>query len=121
MKKRTKLPSVEDQTTPPPRVDPDEESKNRDQKLSSPIQTTPSSEATRKKYIKKLKDLVKQRLQGHYTGNNYDLLRATHWYNTRAQGTSVDPMEQHVAVIAKKIQGHHQSNVVIEPTTRASL
>ena len=28
MKKRTKLPRVEDQTAPPPRVDPDEESKN---------------------------------------------------------------------------------------------
>ena len=48
MKKSTKLPRVEDQTAPPPRVDPDEESKNREQKLPSPIQTTPSSEATRK-------------------------------------------------------------------------
>ena len=28
-KKRTKLPRVEDHTDPPPRVDPDEESKNR--------------------------------------------------------------------------------------------
>ena len=29
MKKRNKLPRVEDQTSPPPRVDPDEEYKNR--------------------------------------------------------------------------------------------
>ena len=43
MKKRTKLPRVEDQTAPPPRVDPDEESKNREQKLPSPIQANPSS------------------------------------------------------------------------------
>ena len=43
IKKRTKLPRVGDQTTPPPRVDPDEESKNREHKLPSPIQLTPSS------------------------------------------------------------------------------
>ena len=48
MKKRTKLPRVEDQTSPPPRVDPDKEYKNREQKIPSPIQETPSSEATRK-------------------------------------------------------------------------
>ena len=47
MKKMTKLPSVEDQTAPPPRVDPDEESNNREKKLPSQIQTIPSSEATR--------------------------------------------------------------------------
>ena len=52
MKKRTELPRVEDQTAPPPRVDPDEESKNMEQKLPSPIQATPSSEVTRKKYNK---------------------------------------------------------------------
>ena len=85
MKKRTKLPRVEDQTPPPPRVDPDEESNNREQKLPSPIQENSSSEATREKYTKKLKKLVKQRRQGHYTGNKYDLLRATHRYNARAQ------------------------------------
>ena len=68
MKKSTKLPRVEDQTAPPPRVDPDEEYKNREQKLLNPIQATPSSEATRKKYTKKLKELVKQRRRGHYTG-----------------------------------------------------
>ena len=78
MKKMTKLPRVEDQTTPPPRVDPDEESKNREHKLPSPTQLTPSSEATRKKYTKTLKELVKQCRQGHYTGNKYDLPRATH-------------------------------------------
>ena len=55
MKKRTKIPRVEDQTAPPPRVDPDEESENREQKLPSTIQATPSSEATRKKYTKKFK------------------------------------------------------------------
>ena len=53
MKKRTKLPRVEDQTSPPPRVNPYEESKNRDQKLPSPIQATPSSEAKRKNTPKK--------------------------------------------------------------------
>ena len=52
MKKRNKLPRVEDQTSPPPRVDPNEESKNREHKLSSTIQTTRSSESTRKKYTK---------------------------------------------------------------------
>ena len=52
MKKRTKLPRVEDQTTPHPGMDPGKKSKNRDQKIPSPIQTTPSSEATRKKYTK---------------------------------------------------------------------
>ena len=41
MKNRTKLPSVEDQKSPPPRVYTDEEYKNREQKLPSPIQTTP--------------------------------------------------------------------------------
>ena len=45
MKKRTKLPRVEDQTAPPTRVNPDEESKNIYQKLPSPIQTAPSSES----------------------------------------------------------------------------
>ena len=49
MKKRTKLPRMEYQTASPPRVDPDGESKNREQKLPSPIQATPSSEATREK------------------------------------------------------------------------
>ena len=52
MKKRTKLPRVEDNTAPYPGDDPDEESKNREQKLPSPIQITPPSEATRKKYTK---------------------------------------------------------------------
>ena len=47
MKKKTKLPRVEDQTAPPPRVDPDKEHNNRGHKLPSPIHTTPSSEATR--------------------------------------------------------------------------
>ena len=41
MKKRTKLPRVEDQTAPPTRVNPDEKSKNIYQKLPSPIQTAP--------------------------------------------------------------------------------
>ena len=51
MKMRTKIPRMEDQTSPPPMVDPDEESNNREQKLLSPIQKTPQSESTRKKYI----------------------------------------------------------------------
>ena len=119
MKKTTKLPRVEDQTAPPPSVDPGKESKNREQKLPSPTQATPESEATRKKCTKKLKELVKKRRRGHYTGNKYDLLRATHRYNTRAQGTRVEPMAQHVAVLAINLQGRHQVNVVIDLTTGA--
>ena len=103
MKKRNKLPRVEDHTAPPPRVDPDEESKNREQKIPSPIQETPASEATRKKYTKKLKELLKQRRWGNYTGNKYDLPRETHRYNTRAQGTRVEPMAQHVAILARNV------------------
>ena len=55
MKKRTKLPRVEDQISPPPRVDPDKESNNREQKLPSIIQISPPSSATRGKYTKTLK------------------------------------------------------------------
>ena len=119
MKKRTKLPRVEDQTAPPPRVDPDKESENREQKIPSPIQTTPPSEATRKKYNKKLKELVKQRRRCHYTGNKYDLPRKTHRCNTRSQGTRVEPMAQHVALLATNLQGQHQANIVIDLTTGA--
>ena len=120
-KKRTKLPRVEDQTAPPPRLDPENEFNNIEKKLPSPIQTTASSEATRKKYTKKLKEIAKQRRRGHYTGNKYDLPRATHRYNTRAQVTRVYPMAQHVSVLATNLQVHHQANVVIDPTTGSSL
>ena len=41
MKKRSKLPRVENQMAPPPKFYPDEEYKCREQKLPSPIQTTP--------------------------------------------------------------------------------
>ena len=61
MNKKTKITRVEDQTTQTPRVDPDKESKKRENKLPSPIQITPPSEATKKKYTKKLMELVKQR------------------------------------------------------------
>ena len=64
---------------------------------------------------------MKQRRRGHYTENTYDLPRETHRYNTKSQGTRVEPMAQHVAVLATNIQGHHQENVVIDPKTRASL
>ena len=64
---------------------------------------------------------MKQCRRGHYTGNKYDLPRATHRYNTRAQGTRVEPMAQHVAILARNLQEHHQENVVIDPTTGASL
>ena len=117
MNNRNKLPRVEDHTAPPPRLDPGKEYRNREQKLPSPIQTTPPSEETRKKYTKKLKGLVKQRPRGHYTGKKYDLPRVTHRYNTRAQGTIVEPMAQHVAVIATNMQGNHQATVFIDPTT----
>ena len=56
MNKRTKLPRVEEQTATPPRLDLEEESKNREQKPPSIIQATPSSEATRKKYTKNLRN-----------------------------------------------------------------
>ena len=32
----------------------------------------------------------------------------------------MEPLEKHVAVLAKNLQGHHQENVVIDPTTGAS-
>ena len=62
---------------------------------------------------------MKQCRRGHYTGNKYDIPRAEHRYNTRAQGTRVEQMAQHVAVLATNMQGHHQANVVIDPTTGA--
>ena len=102
-------------------MDPDKESNNIEQKLPIPIQTTPPLEETRKKYTKKLKELVKQRLRGHYIGNKYYLPRSTQRYNTIAQGTRVDPMAQHVALLATNLQRHHQENVFIDPTTWASL
>ena len=33
----------------------------------------------------------------------------------------MEPLEKHVAVLAKNLQGHHQAIFVIEPTTGASL
>ena len=60
---------------------------------------------------------MKQLRRGHYTGNKYDLPRATHRYNTRAQVTQVEPMAQHVSVLATNLQIHHQENVGIDPTT----
>ena len=64
---------------------------------------------------------MKQRRRGHYTGNKYDLPWETHRYNTRVQGIRVETMAQHVAILATNIQGRHQANVVIDPTTGASL
>ena len=64
---------------------------------------------------------MKQRRQGHYTGNKYDLLQSTHRYNNRAQRTRVETMAKHVAILATNIQVHHQANDVIEPTTGVSL
>ena len=55
MKNSSKLPSVEYQTAPPPVVDPDKESNDREQKLRSPTQETPPSAATRGEYTKKIK------------------------------------------------------------------
>ena len=71
MRKMTELPRMEDHTAPPPRVDLNKEYRNREQKLLIQIQTTSPSEATRKKYTKKLKKVVKQRCRYHYTGNKY--------------------------------------------------
>ena len=64
---------------------------------------------------------MKQRRRGHYTGNKYDSPQATHRYNIISQGTRVETMTQHVSVLAKNIQGHHQANVFIDPTTGALL
>ena len=64
---------------------------------------------------------MKQRRRGHCTGNKYDLPWATQRYNTRDQGTRVEPMVQHFSILARNLQGHHQENVVIEPITGASL
>ena len=64
---------------------------------------------------------MKQRRHGHYTGNKYVLPQSTHNYNTRSQGTGVEPMAQHDAVLATNLQVHHQKNVVIDPTTGISL
>ena len=124
IKQSSKLPRVRDQTSPPPRVDPDEEYKEREQKPPNPTHATQPSAATRVKYTKKLKELVQQRRRGHYTGNKYDISRATHRCHKRAQvhqGTIVEPTAQHIAVLATNMQGQHQANVVIEPTTGASL
>ena len=83
MKKRSKISRVEYQTPPPPRVDPDEGSKNIEQKPPSQTHTTPPSAATRDKDTRKIKELVKQLRRGHYTGNKYDLPQATHRCKTR--------------------------------------
>ena len=48
----SKLPKVEDQMYPPQRVDPEKESKYREQKLPIPTQATPPSAAKREKYTK---------------------------------------------------------------------
>ena len=58
---------------------------------------------------------------GHYTGNRYDLPRATHWYNNRAQGTRVKPTANNVVVLVTNMQGYHQANFGIDPTIGASL
>ena len=42
MNKRTKIPRVKYQTAPPPRVDPDEETRERYQTPPTPTQETPS-------------------------------------------------------------------------------
>ena len=64
---------------------------------------------------------MNQRRRGHYTGKKNELLRATHRYNTRAHGTRVEPMAQHIEILARNLQGHHQAIFFIDPTTGASL
>ena len=64
---------------------------------------------------------MKQRHRGHYTGNLYDLLRSTYQYNTRAQGTRVEPTAYHVLVLETNLWVNNQANVVIDPTIGASL
>ena len=120
-KNSSKISRMEDQTAPPPRVDPDNESRGIEKKPPSPTETTPPSSATRGKYTKKLKELVKQRRHGHYTGKKYDLLQATHRYNIKAQVMIVDPTAQHVLLLGTNLHGSHQANVFIDPTIGASL
>ena len=63
---------------------------------------------------------MQQRRHGHYTGNQYDLSQETYRYNKRLQvqqGTGFEPTKQHIVVLAKNMQGEHQANVVIDPTT----
>ena len=63
-------------------------------------------------------------LCGHYTGNKYDLTQATHRYNNITQVQQVMrvvPTAQNIVLLATNIQVQHQANVVIDPTTVASL
>ena len=67
---------------------------------------------------------MQQRRSGKYRGNKYEILQATHRYNTRYQvhkGTRVEPTAQHIELIATNIQVKNKSNIVIDPTTGASL
>ena len=121
MKKSSKIPIVEDQMAPTPRMDSEEEYKYREQKLPSTTQATPLSAATREKNTKKLQELVKQRRRGHYKGNKYDLPQPTHQCNIRVQETRVEPTSQHVVVLETNMHVHHQANFVIDPKTGASL
>ena len=112
------------QTAPPPRVDPDEETRERYQTPPTPTQATPPLASTRGKYTKKLKELMQQCRCGHYTGNKYDLLKATQHYINRDQvhqGMRVEPRAQNIALLSTNLQGQHQANLVIDPTTGSSL
>ena len=64
---------------------------------------------------------MKQCRRVHYTGNKYNIPRATHRYNTIAQGKRVDSTAQHISVLATNWQVHYQENVAIDPITGASL
>ena len=88
MKKSAKLQTVEDQTAPLPRVDPYEEYKDIEQKLPSPTHKIPPAAATSEKYTKTLKEIVKKRRRGHYTGNK-DIT-----YRNQHTGTITERMEQ---------------------------
>ena len=76
------------------------------------------------KYTKKLKEQVQQSCCGNYTGNKCDFIEATHRYNNRAQtqhGMKVAPTAQHIEVLEENLQGQHQPNVLIDPTTAESM
>ena len=105
-------------------MDPDGETNKIEQTPSTPTQENPPSNAIRKKYTKKLKELVQKFRWGHYKGNKYDITRVAHRYNTRLQeqqGKIVEPTAQHIAILSKNLQRQHESNVVIYPTTGSSL
>ena len=100
MKKSTKIPKMAYHTAPPPRVDSDEEYKDKKQKLLSPIQTTPSSLATSNAAM----------------ATSQEINMTYHEHHTNTSGANVATF----AVLGKNLQRSHHENVFIDPTNGAS-